>query len=70
MKATFWGWVGWFIFLFLLDFIIPFHVLKGVARLTGSFLFWVIWIVAAIISMFVIFLRWQTNETELKEEAS
>lgn len=59
MSKAFWGWVCWFIFLFVVDFIIPFHTLKGVRQVQGSFLFWIIWIAIAIVSMFAIFLRWR-----------
>jgi drug/metabolite transporter (DMT)-like permease len=62
MGKTFWFWVGWFLFLFCLDFFIPFYLLKNIPKLTGSFIFWVIWIFVAIISMFAIFLKWQENE--------
>jgi uncharacterized membrane protein YhaH (DUF805 family) len=62
MSASFWCWIGWFLFLFLLDFLIPFEYLTKIARLSGSFLFWIIWIVVATASMFVMFLRWRDNE--------
>jgi drug/metabolite transporter (DMT)-like permease len=62
MGKTFWFWVVWFLFLFCLDFFIPFFMLKDIPKLTGSFLFWVIWVFVAIISMFVIFLRWQEKD--------
>ena len=58
MGKVFWGWVCWFILLFVVDFTIPFHVLKGVQKVSGSFLFWIIWVAVAIASMFAIFLRW------------
>ena len=59
MGKAFWGWVCWFIVLFVADFTIPFHALKDVGKVSGSFLFWIIWVVIAIASMFVIFLRWR-----------
>jgi len=62
MGKSFWGWTGWFGFLFLLDFIIPFKFFNDVPKLTGSFLFWVIWIVVAIISIFSIIFQWQDNK--------
>ena len=55
-------WVCWFVFLLVIDFIIPFTALKDVSKVTGSFLFWIVWIVVAIASMFVIFLRWKDYE--------
>jgi hypothetical protein len=62
MGRFFWHWVSWFVFLFLLDFIIPFKFLNDVPKLTGSFLFWVVWIVVAIISIFSIILQWQDKK--------
>ena len=59
MGKGFWGWIAWFLFLFLLDFLVPFIWLKNVPRITGSFLFWILWITVAIGSMFLIFLRWR-----------
>ena len=64
MSKAFWGWVCWFLFLFLVDFTIPFHVLKGVRKIQGSFLFWIIWVAVAIASMFAIFLRWREGDTK------
>ena len=61
MSASFWRWIGWFVFLFLLNFLIPFQYLKQIPRLSGSFLFWIIWVGAAIASMFVMLLRWRDN---------
>jgi uncharacterized membrane protein YhaH (DUF805 family) len=62
MSPSFWWWIGWFLFLFLLDFLIPFQYLMKVPRLSGSFLFWIIWILVAIASIFVMVLRWRDNE--------
>jgi hypothetical protein len=66
MNRTFRRWLCWFLFLFVLDFTIPFFLLKDVPTITGSFLFWVIWILMAIGSMFVIFLQWR-DDPELIE---
>jgi len=63
MGKSFWGWVSWFGLLLILDLMVPFVFLKDTPAFTGSFLFWVIWIMVAIISMFVIFLRWQDTES-------
>jgi hypothetical protein len=41
------------------DFTIPFHALKDIGKVSGSFLFWIIWMAIAIMSMFAIFLRWR-----------
>lgn len=62
MGSSFWGWVCWFLFLFILDFFIPFYVLQDFPMLEGSFAFWLTWIIVAIASMFVIFHRWQDYE--------
>ena len=59
MGKAFWGWVCWFLLLFIVDFTVPFHALKGVQKVSGSFLFWIIWVAVAIASMFAIFLRWR-----------
>jgi hypothetical protein len=61
MSTSFWGWVVWFLFLFALDFTIPFIGFKGVPKVTGSFLFWIVWVIVAIVSMFVIFSRWRED---------
>ena len=63
MGKGVWGWVCWFAFLFILDFTIPFHMFKNVHQVTGSFLFWIIWIIAAIVSMFAIFVRWREESS-------
>ena len=57
MKFT-WAWI-WFAFLLALDIAIPWFVLTNVEKMRGAFLFWTIWVVAAIITAFVIFLRWR-----------
>ena len=64
MGKVFWGWVCWFISLFIVDFTIPFHMLKDVGKVSGSFLFWIIWMAIAIVSMFAIFLRWREKGTK------
>jgi hypothetical protein len=58
MTKTVWAWV-WFGFLLALDIAIPWYVLTSVEKMSGVFLFWTIWVLAAIISAFVIFLRWR-----------
>ncbi len=64
MKRSFWIWVLWFSFLFTLDFIVPFSVLSDIPRLSGSFLFWIVWIIVAITSMFIIVIRWREDDTQ------
>ncbi|GLI32954.1 hypothetical protein [Desulforhabdus amnigena] len=67
MRKSFGAWVSWFVFLIALDFVVPFCVLKDIPKITGSFLFWVVWILVAIVSMFLIFLRWQEDKDENSE---
>ena len=57
MKLT-WAWV-WFAFLLALDIAIPWFVLTNVEKISGAFLFWTVWVVAAIITAFVILLKWR-----------
>jgi hypothetical protein len=45
--------------LLALDIAIPWYVLTNVEKMSGAFLFWTIWVLAAIISAFIIFLRWR-----------
>jgi hypothetical protein len=59
MQKSLWLWIAWFAFLLLLNFYIPFVVLADIPNLSGSFLFWVVWVLVAIISMFIIFLKWR-----------
>lgn len=59
MERSLGNWGLWFLFLFVLDFSIPFLVFHNRPTLAGSFLFWTVWVVIAIISMFAIFLRWR-----------
>ena len=58
MTKTAWAWV-WFGLLLVLDIAIPWYVLTNVEKMSGAFLFWTIWVLAAIISAFIIFLRWR-----------
>lgn len=67
MRKSFWCWTSWFLFLFLLDFTLPFAFLKKIPTVMGSFLFWLIWIVVAVISMFIMFLPWQDNESQKEQ---
>ena len=50
---------GWLCGLLIADIVFPWYVLSGQARFAGAFLFWVVWIIIAIASMFVFFLRWR-----------
>jgi hypothetical protein len=62
MERAFWRWLSWFVFLFVVDFVIPFRFLSNVKLITGSFLFWIVWILVAIMSMFVIVIKWKDPE--------
>lgn len=64
MQKSFVFWVIWFVFLFILDFLVPFLILTDVPALKGSFLFWMVWIGVAIVSMFIMFLNWQADEKQ------
>ena len=68
MGKLFWGWIAWFLFLFALDFTIPFIGFKHIPKVTGSFLFWILWVVVAIASMFLIFFRWRENYDNNEED--
>jgi uncharacterized membrane protein YhaH (DUF805 family) len=68
MSSAFWKWIAWFLFLFVLDFTVPFLLLKDIPKMTGSFLFWLLWVIAAMGSMFLIFLRWRGNHREVNHE--
>jgi len=58
MTKTVWAWV-WFGFLLALDIAIPWYVLTSVERMSAAFLFWTIWVLAAIASAFFIFIKWR-----------
>jgi len=62
MKKSFWLWVGWFVFLLLVNFILPFTLLAKVALIKGSFLFWLLWAGVAVVSMFMMFLPWREGK--------
>ena len=61
MTKFAWAWV-WFAFLLALDIAIPWFVLTRVEKVSVAFLFWIIWVVVAIISAFVILRRWRGVE--------
>jgi len=61
MSKFAWAWT-WFVFLLVLNIAIPWFVLTHVEKMSGAFLFWVVWVVVAIISAFVIFLKWREVE--------
>jgi hypothetical protein len=61
MSKFAWAWT-WFVFLLVLNIAIPWFVLTHVEKMSGAFLFWVVWVAVAIISAFVIFLKWREVE--------
>jgi hypothetical protein len=61
MSKSAWAWI-WFAFLLALDIAIPWYVLTRVETVSGAFLFWTVWVAVAIISAFVIFLKWKEVE--------
>jgi len=56
-----WAWT-WFALLLALNIAIPWFVLTRVEKMSGAFLFWTVWVAVAIISAFVIFLKWREAE--------
>jgi len=70
MKKQLWAWITWFLFLFVLDFTVPFFVLDDIPRLRGSFLFWIVWMIIAVISMFIMFMGWKNNSVRKGGAAS
>ena len=61
MSKFVWAWT-WFALLLALDIAIPWFVLTRVEKVSSAFLFWTVWVAVAIISAFVIFLRWREAE--------
>jgi len=68
MTKSAWAWT-WFAFLLALDIAIPWFVLPHVEKwrgellgMSGAFLFWTIWAAVAIISAFIILLKWRGVE--------
>ncbi len=59
MKGKRWGWITWFGFLLLLDYTIPYKLLSGVSKFHGAFLFWNLFAIAAIVSIFVLLWKWR-----------
>ena len=61
MTKSAWAWT-WFALLLALNIAIPWFVLTRVEKMSGAFLFWTVWVAVAIISAFVIFLKWREAE--------
>lgn len=68
MTQSLAAWIMWFLVLLLLGFSVPFLFLKDVPNLAGSFLFWTLWALAAIVSMFVAFARWTDTPDSISAE--
>jgi len=51
-----WAWLA---LLVVVDLALPWGVIGTSPRFSGPFLFWVVWTLVAIASMFVLFLRWR-----------
>ena len=51
-----WGWLA---VLLVLDLVVPWVLLGNEGRFVGVFLFWVVWTAVAIVSMFILLLRWR-----------
>jgi hypothetical protein len=68
MTKSVWAWT-WFAFLLALDIAIPWFGLPLIEEwrgeplgMSGAFLFWTVWAAAAIISAFIILLKWRGVE--------
>lgn len=52
-------WLAWFLALEVAAFLVPYTVLRNVERLWGAFLFWNVFAMLAIISIFVLTKGWR-----------
>jgi len=52
-------WLAWFLALEVVAFLVPYTVLRNVGRLWGAFLFWNLFALLAIASIFILTARWQ-----------
>ncbi|MGC8963168.1 MAG: hypothetical protein ACP5LJ_03785 [Candidatus Bipolaricaulaceae bacterium] len=59
MKAWRSLWFIWFSLLVSMAFLVPYTVLRDVHRLWGSFLFWNVFALLSIFSVFVLTGRWR-----------
>jgi hypothetical protein len=56
-KSRFaWAWLA---LLVVVDLLFPWGMVGATPHFSGAFLFWVLWTLIAIASMFVLFLRWR-----------
>ncbi|CEP69188.1 Uncharacterized [Moorella glycerini] len=53
------GWVIWCCILVLSGFIVPFTLLSDVASAAGTFLYWAVYAIVAIISIFTMTRSWR-----------
>mgnify|MGYP001083487624 CR=1 FL=1 len=58
MSKMGWAWV-WFVFMLVLDLVIPWAALTHVQKMSGAFTFWPIWVAVAIASAYVVFTKWK-----------
>lgn len=52
-------WVTWFIILILSAYIVPYIFMRESGKITGPFLFWIIFSLLAILSIFIITAKWR-----------
>ena len=52
-------WLAWFLALEVAAFLVPYTLLRNVERLWGAFLFWNVFAVLAIISLFLLTRGWR-----------
>jgi len=53
------GWLTLFIILLILDYTVPYTILRSTPKLYGAFLFYIGFVLAAMGAMFAIFMRWR-----------
>jgi len=52
-------WLGWFVALLALAYVVPYTVLADFPRIYGAYLFWAVLALVAIVSMFSLISRWE-----------
>ena len=53
------AWLMWLIILIFSAYIVPYFIIDEIEAVTGPFLYWTIYAVAAIISTFLIINKWR-----------
>ncbi|MCL6447369.1 MAG: hypothetical protein K6U04_04340 [Armatimonadetes bacterium] len=53
------GWAIWFLILVLSAFIVPYAFLSGVPKITGAFLYWTLFALVAMVSIFCVTSYWR-----------